>query len=350
MPEGRPGRGCRLDAARSASLAVWLEHPALCRVGASAAAFCAAWMVTLATRYFAVSAVPIDAALRIGRGEASWLSAAYLAGEPLGVMLGCWLALALSVRRVLLAGIVLFLAASLGFALLPYFAVTVAARGSMGLAAGAIIPLAILTQLRAYSLTWRPLAIALYASASTMGPQIAAGIAFWVLARQGWPVLICASLVPGIAALLLGHWALPREKMRWRPLLRADLLGIATLGPCLALLAAALSEAGRLGWHAPVILALLAAASGIFALFLLHERRAIRHPVILLRLAQRRNFFLGLAGTLPLQLGAALSGLLVPGALAQLEGWQPARIAAMLRRRLLAAIFCLSRLRHGVAL
>ena len=49
----------------------------------------------------------------------SWLSTSYLAGEPVGVAVGCWLALGFSVRRVLLGAIVLFLAASTLLALVP---------------------------------------------------------------------------------------------------------------------------------------------------------------------------------------------------------------------------------------
>ena len=116
------------------------------RALSSLAAFCAAWMVMMATRYFGLSAGAIDAGIGISSHAGSWLSTSYLAGEPVGVAVGCWLALGFSVRNVLLGAIVLFLAASSLLALMPDFWVSLTARALMGLAAGAIIPLSILTQ------------------------------------------------------------------------------------------------------------------------------------------------------------------------------------------------------------
>lgn len=285
----------------------------------------------MATRYFTLSAADINGGLGIDADLGSWLTTAYAAGEPVGVAAGCWLVLGLSLRRVLLAAVALFLAASALSALLPVFPVLLAGRGLMGLAAGAIMPLSILIQLRAYSLTWRPLAIGLYACATTMGPQLAAVLDDPAMGAGGWTALLWLSAVPGVAALLAGAAGLWRDPIRWRPFIHADLGGLASLSTALALLACGFSQGNRLHWgESPAIIALLAGGTAALALFVLHERRHLRHPVVFLGLTRRWNLTLGAVGTLPLQLAAAFSGTLVPGFLAGVRDFRPQQIAPSL--------------------
>src|SRR5271168_3486597 len=75
----------------------------------SVAAFSAAWMVVAATRYYALQGGDIDGALGVGIDTGSWLSTAYSVCEPIGVVIGAWLGIALSLRRMLLAAVVTFL-------------------------------------------------------------------------------------------------------------------------------------------------------------------------------------------------------------------------------------------------
>jgi MFS transporter, DHA2 family, multidrug resistance protein len=301
------------------------------RALASFAAFCAAWMVMMATRYFGLSAGAIDAGIGVGSHAGSWLSTAYLAGEPVGVAVGCWLALGFSVRRVLLGSVVLFIAASGLLALVPDFPASLTARALMGLAAGAIIPLAILTQLRAFNLAWRPLAIGLYASASTMAPQIAGSVDVFAVGHYGWTALLWACLGPGIAALLAGLLGLPRESIRWEPFIHADITGLGTLSAGLTFTAIGVSQGSRLHWlESPLILSMFALGGVCLALFARHARSDIPHPVISLGLARRWNLLLGLVGTLPLQISAGLSGVLVPAYLIAVRHFGPDQIAPVL--------------------
>jgi DHA2 family multidrug resistance protein len=303
------------------------------RAVASLAAFSAAWMVLMATRYFSLSAGAIDTGIGIGSAAGSWLSTAYLACEPVGVAVGCWLALGFSLRRVLLASIIVFIGACGLLALVPVFPVSLAARALMGLAAGAIIPLSILTQLRAFNLAWRPLAIGLYASASTMAPQIASSVDAWAVGHDGWTAVFWATLVPGSIALLAGFRSLPHEPIRWRPLLQADIAGLVTLSAGLAFAAIGVSQGSRLHWLAsPLILSMFALGGVCLALFVLHERKDIRHPVLSLGLTRRRNLLLGLVGTLPLQISAGISGVLVPAYLIAARHFGPEQIAPVLNQ------------------
>ena len=56
----------------------------------------------MATRYYALQGSDINGALGVGIDTGSWLSTAYSVCEPIGVVIGAWLGIALSLRRMLL--------------------------------------------------------------------------------------------------------------------------------------------------------------------------------------------------------------------------------------------------------
>ena len=298
---------------------------------ASISGFAAAWMAMMATRYFALSADDINGGIGIGVDEGSWLSTAYSACEPIGVILGCWLSIGLSIRRVLLASVAVFIVAMLLPVVAPGFMILLISRALTGLAAGGILPLSILTQLRVFGPTWRPLAIGIYASSTTMGPQLAACIDAWIVQRYGWTAVLWASLAPGLVSFATGFVGLWKDPIRWRPLLRTDLAGFTSLATGLGLFVCGVSQGDRLRWfQSPLIPAFLTAAAACFALFLTHESRHIRYPVVFIGLARRWNLALGALCTLPLELATIFSGAIVPSALAQLQGFRPEQIAPAL--------------------
>ena len=126
----------------------------------SLAGLSAAWMVEMATRYFAPQASDINGALGVGVDTGSWLSTAYAVCEPIGVVMGAWLGIALSLRRMLLTGVVIFLAGSIIPLMVPNYDALMLSRIITGLAGGVIMPQSIIIQLRAWGPTRAPLGIA----------------------------------------------------------------------------------------------------------------------------------------------------------------------------------------------
>src|ERR1700719_4268424 len=110
---------------------------------ASISGFAAAWMAMMATRYYGLSADDINGGIGIGVDDGSWLSTAYSACEPIGVIVGCWLAIGLSIRRVLLASVAVFIVAMLLPVVAPGFMILLISRALTGLAAGGIPPLSL---------------------------------------------------------------------------------------------------------------------------------------------------------------------------------------------------------------
>ncbi len=116
----------------------------------SVAAFCAAWMVLMATRYYALQVGDINGALGVDSDTGTWLSTAYSVCEPIGVVIGAWLGIALSIRRILLVGVATFLMGAVIPLLVPNYDGLMLSRIVTGLAGGAIMPQSIIIQLR----TW----------------------------------------------------------------------------------------------------------------------------------------------------------------------------------------------------
>jgi len=297
----------------------------------SLAAFSAAWMVVMATRYFALQANDINGALGVGIESGSWLSTAYSVCEPIGVIIGAWLGIALSLRRMLLTGVAIFLIGTVAPLIVPNYDALMLSRIVTGLAGGAIMPQAIIIQLRDWGPTRAPLGIALFLCATTAALQLGGVIGAWGVEHFGWSFVLWAALPPGILALASGYLGLQRERIHWRPLVHADLAGLIALSAAVGLFSCAVSQGDRMRWfQAPAIPILFAASALCLAIFVLRDWSALRHPIVWAKLYKRWNITLVAIGGLPLGLAICMSGVIVPAALAQLQGFRPEQVSPAL--------------------
>ncbi len=297
----------------------------------SLAGFFAGWMVLMATRYYVLQGGDINGALGVGIDTGSWLSTAYSVCEPIGVVIGAWLGIALSVRRMLLAGVAVFLIGSILPLMMPSYDALLLSRIITGFAGGAIMPQSIIIQLRHWGPTRAPLALALFLSAATAAPQLGGLIGAWGVEHFDWSFVLWAAIPPGILALVLGHLGLVRERIRWRPLVHADIAGIIALSAALGLFACAVSQGDRLRWfQTPAIPILFAASTLCLGIFVLRDWQAVRHPILWVKLYTRRNITLSAIGGVSLALGVGLSAVIVPAALTQVQGFRPEQIAPAL--------------------
>jgi MFS transporter, DHA2 family, multidrug resistance protein len=297
----------------------------------SLAAFSAAWMVEMATRYYALQGGDINGALGVGIDSGSWLSTAYAVCEPIGVVIGAWLGIALSLRRMLLAGVVTFLIGTLIPLITLNYDAFMLSRVITGLAGGAIMPQSIIIQLRTWGPTRAPLGLALFLSAPTAAPQLGGLIGAWGVEHFDWSFVLWAALPPGILALAAGYLGLHRERIQWRPLIHADLAGLVALSAAIGLFACAVSQGDRMRWfQTPAIPILFAASALCLAIFVLRDWSELRHPIVWARLYRRRNVTLAAIGLLPLALAIGMSGVIVPAALAQVQNFRPEQVAPAL--------------------
>jgi MFS transporter, DHA2 family, multidrug resistance protein len=297
----------------------------------SLAALSAAWMVEMATRYFALQASDINGALGVGSDTGSWLSTAYSICEPIGVVIGAWLGIALSLRRVLLTGVVIFLIGTMVPLIVPNYDALMLSRIVTGLAGGAIMPQCIIIQLHAWGPTRAPLGIALFLCGPTAALQLGGVIGAWGVEHFGWSFVLWAALPPGILAVAAGYIGLERERIHWRPLIHADLAGLIALSAALGFFACAVSQGDRMRWfQTPAIPILLIASALCLAIFALRDWRELRHPILWVKLYKRWNITLVAIGNLALGLAISMSGVVVPAALARLQGFRPEQVAPAL--------------------
>lgn len=298
---------------------------------ASIAAFSAAWMVVMATRYFALQAGDVNGGLGVGVDSGSWLSTVYSICEPIGVVLGSWLGMVVSLRRMLLAGVALFLAGMCLPLVAPGYEALMVSRIVTGLAAGAIMPQCIVIQLQAWGATRTPIAIALYLSAPTAAGHFGGLIGAWGVKRFGWTFVLWASAPLGVLSLVTAWMGCRRERYSWRPLVHADVAGFVSLCAALGLFACAVSQGDRMRWfQTPVIPVLFVASAACLAIFVLREWGNIRHPALWVKLYGRWNIALTATGVLSLTLAISLSGVIVPSVLAQVQGFRPEQVAPAL--------------------
>lgn len=215
---------------------------------ASMSAFAAAWMVQMAVRYFALQSADVDGALGVGSDTGSWLSTGYAVAEPLGVLLGAWLGIIFSLRRMLLAGIVVFIIGSFIPLIIAGYDAFFVSRIVMGFTGGLIMPQCIIIQIRTWGPTRIALALGLYVSGPTAAQNFGGIVGAWGVEHFGWTAILWAPLPFGLLALLTGVMGLKRERINWRPLIYADISGMLYLGSAIGLFAFAINQGDRMRW------------------------------------------------------------------------------------------------------
>ncbi|MER7008309.1 MFS transporter [Dactylosporangium sp. NPDC000555] len=173
-------------------------------------------------------------------------------------------------RRVFVAGLVVFAAASLACGLAPSVSVLIAARGVQGLGAAAMYA----TNAALLGITYagrdRSIAFGVWGAAS--GAAAAAGPIVGGLLTQhvGWRSIFLVNLPVAVLALVLARVALPAG--RGRSTGGVDVPGVVSFTAAASLVVYGLIRAGDTGWSDPVTVGALAAGAAATVVFLLLER------------------------------------------------------------------------------
>ncbi len=181
-------------------------------------------------------------------------------------------------RRLLVAGIALFTAASALCGLTPGFALLVAARAVQGIGAAIMMALTMAFVGEAVAKERTGSAMGLLGTMSAIGTALGPSLGGALLAGPGWRTIFLVNVPLGLAALVLAHRYLPADRNlegRERP--RFDVAG--TLLLALSLGAYALAMTMGRGSFGTLNVALLSVAAVGLALFLLVEAR-VTSPLI----------------------------------------------------------------------
>ncbi|HEX8064082.1 MAG TPA: MFS transporter [Allosphingosinicella sp.] len=176
-------------------------------------------------------------------------------------------------RRLLLAGIGLFTAASALCAASTGLRLLIAARGAQGLGAAIMMALTMASVAEIVPKARTGRAMGLLATLSATGTALGPSLGGLLIAGSGWRAIFLVNLPLGLLALLLGWIHLPADRPGGRKgPARFDVLGAALLASTLTAYALAMTF-GR-GSFGPVNAALALAAAAGLALFAFVESRA----------------------------------------------------------------------------
>ncbi|HEY4163879.1 MAG TPA: MFS transporter, partial [Dongiaceae bacterium] len=224
-------------------------------------------------------------------------------------------------KRVFIGGFAVFTIASLGCALAPDLGILIAARAVQGIGAAILVPNSLALLNHAYRQpAERGRAVGFWAAgaslALTAGPLVGGAL----IALTGWRATFLVNLPIGLFGLFLA-WRYASETPRAENR-EVDLPGQAGAILSLGLAAAAIIEAGTLGWTNLFVVGGLAAAILVGALFVMRERHAAQ-PMLPLNLFSERMF--SLAALIGVLVNAAFYGLIFVLSLyfQRLNGWSP---------------------------
>jgi EmrB/QacA subfamily drug resistance transporter len=236
----------------------------------------------------------IRADLGAGAAQAQWIVAGYGVTYGTGLVLGGRLGDRYGRRRLFLAGMTGYMAASLVAGTAPAASVLVGARLAQGLAVAAVLP-QVLSIIRSSSAAGeRERAVGWYGA--TIGLGVVCGPVFGGLlvgldvAGLGWRTAFLVNLPLG-AVVLIGA-ALAVGDSRGDGVRGLDLLGTALGAAALLALFVPVSQGPESGWPWWTV-ALLAAVPVLVAGFLMHERRH-HAPVLPPHLFAERRFSAGI--------------------------------------------------------
>ncbi|MFE9328278.1 MFS transporter [Nocardia sp. NPDC052278] len=192
-------------------------------------------------------------------------------------------------RRVMLAGLGAFTAASLLCAVAPTAGWLIAARFAQGGAGALLLPSALGAMLTATGPAKASRVIGAWSAsgalAGTAGPAIGALLVdFW-----GWRSIFALNIPFGVALFALGAYVLPATTRRDRSL--PDVTGAVILSAGIAALVAAIAEGHRWGYTSPLTLAV--GATGIVtSIWVVRRSHHHRRPALAVSLWRSRCFAL----------------------------------------------------------
>jgi EmrB/QacA subfamily drug resistance transporter len=212
-------------------------------------------------------------------------------------------------RRLLLAGIALFTAASLACGVAPTLRLLIAARAAQGLGAAVMMALTVALVGETVPKAKTGSAMGLLGTMSAVGTTLGPGVGGVLIAGLGWRTVFLVNVPLGLLNFLLARRHLPAERREAkRGGAGFDPLGTLLLALTLAAYALAMTTGfdhfGRLN------AALLSAAVAGVGLFVLAERRA---PSPLLRLETFRDPLLSAGLTMSALVSTVLMATLVVG-------------------------------------
>jgi EmrB/QacA subfamily drug resistance transporter len=264
----------------------------------------AQFMVILDATVVNVALPSIARSLGLAAGGLQWVVTAYVLASGGLVLLGGRAADVAGRRRIFLAGLTVFTAASLASGLAPAAGALIAARAGQGLGAALLSPAALSIITTSYAGAQRATALGVWGALGGAGAAVGVLAGGVLTTWLGWRSVFLVNVPVGVVVGLLSVHLVPRPGPRRSFGRELDLPGAALAVAGLVTLAYALATAPARGWGSARTLGLLALTLVLLAGFAAVERLA-RRPLVPAQLWRTRSLVAGVV----VMLGA--TGLLV---------------------------------------
>jgi EmrB/QacA subfamily drug resistance transporter len=260
--------------------------------------------------------------LHFSETNLQWVVTAYALTFGGFLLLGGRAADLLGRRRILMLGLLVFTAASLGAGLATTDGLLIAMRGLQGFGAAVVLPAALSIVMNMFAEgAERNKALGLWGGIGAAGATIGLITGGLLTRYVGWEYIFFLNVPIGIAALLLAPRIIPESRVE-AVRRRFDPLGALTVTGGLLLLVYALSKAPDVGWAAARTVTLLALSTASLVAFLVVETR-VEAPLMPLRIFRLRT--VAAANAVGLLLGGSFFGFIFVGTLYMQEvlGYSP---------------------------
>ncbi|MFD9001671.1 MFS transporter [Streptomyces sp. NPDC059582] len=238
-------------------------------------------------------------------GQQQWMADAYIVVFAALMLPAGLLGDRFGRRRMLVTGLVIFLAGSLVGTLAGDVNRVVAARAVMGVGAALVMPLAMSVLPSLFGPQERTRAVGVVSAASALGLPLGPIIGGFLLNHFWWGSVFLVNVPMVAIGVTACVFLLPETRDPASP--KVDAVSTALTASGLAVLVYAIIEAPDRGWGDPLVAVLLAAAVVLLTGLVLRERRAAR-PMLDMSLLAQRGFLLNtVAATLVM---FVLSGLM----------------------------------------
>lgn len=270
----------------------------------------------------------INAALPVIQGEigatpseGTWVGTAYLSAEIVAIPLVAWAQRLLGMRRLLLAGGVLFTLFSILCGFAGSLEMMIIGRIGQGLAGGVLIPTALTIVATRLPPAQQAVGLAVTAMAALLGPIAGPLLGGWLTEHLSWHIIFFINVPICLVQVLIVMLAIPRSPGDRRELRHADWPGIAGMAIALGTLTTLLEEGHREHWFDSPLIWKLAAGAVIGIILVAVGQCGARRPV--LRLSLLKNRTIGSAIALMTVVGILLysSLFITPQFLAMIAGY-----------------------------
>ncbi len=278
------------------------------------AVLAAAYFMTVVDLTIVNTALPtIGRDLHFSATNLQWVATAYALTFGGFLLLGGRAADLLGRRRVLMAGLGVFAAASLACALATGDGFLIGARAIQGIGAAVMLPASLSIVMNIFDEgAERNQALGIWGALAASGATVGLVTGGLLTRYAGWQYIFYLNVPIAFATLLLAPRTVPESRVVATTRRRFDALGALTGTAGLVALVYAISQAPRYGWGGTRTIAVLAAATALLVAFVVIERR-VESPVLPLGIFGLRS--LAGANTAGLLLGASFYAFFFVGTL-----------------------------------